>query len=298
MEKKKVLIAGGGGHLGSVVVKVAVQKGWEVRALDRNVDRIKGMENQGVEMVIADVIDKGSLRPHMKGIAAVISAIGLWRESQEYTFDSVDRQGNINLFEVTKDEGIKKIVYVSLLNTEKAKKAKVMLAKRAVEKWLEESNLDYTVFRPSGLFHDFVEVFRPQILKGMVRGLGDGSLKMQPLSPDDLAFCMVGSLENPKASRKIFEIGGPEVFTYDQAIKMVASYLGKEGFKISYTSFGVAKAMAYIFNWIKPGSFLQPDWIELLTFPSVADPKPIKETFGIELKGIKGYLEEHLKGKG
>jgi nucleoside-diphosphate-sugar epimerase len=121
---------------------------------------------------------------------------------------------------------------------------------------------------------------------------------MQPLSPDDLAFCMVGSLENPKASRKIFEIGGPEVFTYDQAIKMVASYLGKEGFKISYTSFGVAKAMAYIFNWIKPGSFLQPDWIELLTFPSVADPKPIKETFGIELKGIKGYLEEHLKGKG
>jgi hypothetical protein len=55
--------------------------------------------------------------------------------------------------------------------------------------------------------------------------------------------------------------------------------------------------MAYIFNWIKPGSFLQPDWIELLTFPSVADPKPIKETFGIELKGIKGYLEEHLKQK-
>ena len=297
MDTKKVLIAGGGGHLGSVVVKVAVQKGYGVRALDRNLDRIKEMESQGVEMAIADVMDKESLRPHLKGVNAVISAIGLWREAPPYTFDTVDRQGNINLFEVTKDEGIKKVVYVSLLNCEKAKKAKVMLAKRAVELWLEGSGLDYTVFRPSGLFHDFVQVFRPQILKGMVRGLGDGSLKMQPLSPEDLAICMVDSLENPKAVKRIFDIGGPEIYTYDQAIKMVAGYLGKQDFKISYTSFGVAKAMAYIFNWIKPGSFLQPDWIELLTFPSVADPKPIKETFGIELKGIKGYLEEHLKQK-
>jgi uncharacterized protein YbjT (DUF2867 family) len=295
MENKKVLIAGGGGHLGSVVVKVAVQKGWEVRVLDRNLDRVKEMEKQGVELVIADVTDKESLRPYLKGLKAVISTIGLWRETPPYTFDSVDRQGNINLFEATKDEGIKKIVYVSLLNCEKAKKAKVMLAKRAVELWLEGSGLDYTVFRPSGLFHDFVEVFRPQIVKGVVRGLGDGSLKMQPLSPEDLSICMVDSLENPKASRRIFDIGGPEIFTYDQAIKMVAEYMGKQDFKISYTSFGVAKAMAYIMNWIKPGSFLQPDWIELLTFPSVADPKPIKETFGIELQGIRGYLEKHLK---
>jgi uncharacterized protein YbjT (DUF2867 family) len=297
MDTKKVLIAGGGGHLGSVVVRIAVQKGWAVRALDRNVDRIKDMESQGVEMGIADVMDKESLRPHLKGVNAVISAIGLWREAPPYTFDSIDRQGNINLFEVAKDEGIKKVVYVSLLNCEKAKKAKVMLAKRAVELWLEGSGLDYTVFRPSGLFHDFVQVFRPQILKGMVRGLGDGSLKMQPLSPEDLSICMVASLENPKVSKKIFNVGGPEIFTYDQAIKMVAGYLGKQDFKISYSPFWVAKAMAYIMNWIKPGSFLQPDWIELLTFDSVADPKPIKETFGIELKGIRGYLEEHLKEK-
>lgn len=295
MIDKRVLIAGAGGHLGSVVVPAALKKGYKVRALDRNLDRIKEMETQGVEMVIADVIDKESLRPSLKGVMGVISVIGLWRENPPYTFDTVDRQGNINLFAVARDEGVKKVVYVSLLNCEKAKKAKVMLAKRAVELWLEKSGLDYTVFRPSGLFHDFVEVFRPQILKGVVRGLGDGSLKMQPLSPDDLAFCLVDSLENPRANRRIFEIGGPEVFTYEQAIKLVADYMGKKDFKISYTPFGIAKAMAYIMNWIKPGSFLQPDWIELLTFPSVADTRPVQETFGIELKNIQGYLEEHLK---
>ena len=70
-----------------------------------------------------------------------------------------NRQGNINLFEVAVQQGVKKAVYVSLLNAEKARKAKVMLAKRAVERFLEDSTLDYTVFRPSGLFHDFVEVF-------------------------------------------------------------------------------------------------------------------------------------------
>ena len=36
-----------------------------------------------------------------------------------------------------------------------------------------------------------------------------------------------------------------------------------------------------IINWIKPGAFLQPDWIEILTMDSVADVEKIKEVFNI-----------------
>jgi uncharacterized protein YbjT (DUF2867 family) len=289
----KVLIIGANGHLGHVAVETALEKGYQVRAADIKIDRLDSIEHPGMEKVQVDVTKKETLSPLMNGIVGVISTVGLWKENPPFTFDSVDRQGNINLFEVAMQQGVKKVVYVSLLNVEKAKKAKVMLAKRAVERFLEDSNLDYTVFRPSGLFHDFVEVFKPQIMKGQVRAVGDGSLIMQPLSPKDLSLCMIDALKNSRASREIFNIGGPERFTYTEAVSMVAKYMDKE-VKISHTPFWLANALAHIINWIKPGSFLQPDWIEILTMDSVADEAPIKKIFGIEMEKIQPYLSTYL----
>jgi NADH dehydrogenase len=130
-------------------------------------------------------------------------------------------------------------------------------------------------------------------MKGTVRGLGDGSLLMQPLSPKDLSRCMVKSLKNQKASNRIFNIGGPERFTFQEAVSMVARAMGKEP-KISYTPFWMATALAHIINMIKPGGFLQPDWIEILTMDSVADKEPIWDVFGIELENIQTYLQKNL----
>ncbi len=292
-DANKVLIVGANGHLGHVVVETALENNYQVRAADTKTDRLDSMKHAGLEVTQVDITKKETLAPLMDGVMGVISTVGLWRENPPATFDSVDRQGNINLFETAMQQGVKKAVYVSLLNAEKARKAKVMLAKRAVERFLEDSNLNYTVFRPSGLFHDFVEVFKPQILKGTVRGLGDGSLKMQPLSPKDLSQCMVNALKDPNASRAIFDIGGPESFTYHEAISLVSKVMGEEP-KISYTPLWIAKALAHIINRIKPGAFLQPDWIEILTMDSVADVGKIKEVFNIEFETIRPYLQKHL----
>ena len=225
-DDSKVLIVGANGHLGHVVVETALENNYQVRAADTKTDRLDSMKHSGLEATQVDITKKETITPLMDGVMGVISTVGLWRENPPATFDSVDRQGNINLFETALQQGVKKAVYVSLLNAEKARKAKVMLAKRAVERFLEDSKLNYTVFRPSGLFHDFVEVFKPQILKGTVRGLGDGSLKMQPLSPKDLSRCMVNALKDPNANRAIFDIGGPESFTYHEAISLVSKIMG------------------------------------------------------------------------
>jgi uncharacterized protein YbjT (DUF2867 family) len=289
----KVLIVGANGHLGHIVVETALEDGYHVRAADIKTDRLDSLEHPELEKVEVDVTKKDTLYSLMDDVSGVISTVGLWREKPPITFDSVDRQGNINLFEAAVEQGVKKAIYVSVLNVEKARKAKAMLAKRSVEEFLEKSSLDYTVFRPSGLFHDFVEVFRPQIMKGTVRGLGDGSLVMQPLSPKDLSRCMVKALKNQKASNQFFNIGGPEKFTFHEAVSMVAKVMDEEP-KISYTPVWLAKALSHIINLVKPGSFLQPDWIEILTMDSVDDKEPIWDVFGLELEKIQPYLQKNL----
>ena len=122
---EKILIAGANGHLGHVVVKTALEKGYQVRAADVSMDRLDSMENFGLEKVLVDLTKKETIAPLMKGVTGVISTVGLWRENPPFTFESVDRQGNINLFETAMEQGVKKAVYISLLNCEKARKAQV-----------------------------------------------------------------------------------------------------------------------------------------------------------------------------
>ena len=103
-----------------------------------------------------------------------------------------------------------------------------------------------------------------------------------------LVIFVLAAVPNP-----IFDIGGPESFTYHEAISLVSKVMGKEP-KISYTPIWIAKVLAHIINRIKPGSFLQPDWIEILTMDSVADVKQIRQVFNIELETIQPYLQKHL----
>jgi dihydroflavonol-4-reductase len=104
----KVLIVGANGHLGHVVVETALEKGYQVRAADIKIDRLDSIEHSGMEKIQVDATKKETLSPLMNGIAGVISTVGLWKEKPPYTFDSVDRQGNINLFEVAMQQGVKK----------------------------------------------------------------------------------------------------------------------------------------------------------------------------------------------
>ena len=63
---------------------------------------------------------------------------------------------------------------------------------------------------------------------------------------------------------------------------------------VAYTPIWLAKTLSHIINLVKPGSFLPPDWIEILTMDSVADKEPIWDVFGLELEKIQPYLQKNL----
>ncbi len=292
--KKKLLIAGANGHLGAVVVNAALERGYAVRAADIVLDRLADIRSDVLETVKIDVTDPQSLGAAMEGVDAVLSTVGLWKERPPlYTYETVDGNGNINLFNAAAKQGVGKVVYISILNAEKAKVARVMLAKRRVERFLEEGDLNYTVFRPAGLFHDFVEVFRPQILRGRVSAIGDGAIRMQPLSPEDLAECMVDAVTKAGAVRKIFDIAGPEQYTYREAMALISGAMGKS-VKISCLPVFAAKILTRAIHAIKPGCFIPPDFIEILTMDSIAEIEPVREIFGREFRKIHPYLKKYL----
>ena len=121
---KKVLIAGATGYLGQHIVKEFKKHGFWIRALARNAARLENLSEYIDEKFIGEVTDSNSIREICKDIDIVFSSIGITKQKDNITYMDVDYQGNKNLLEEAKKEGISKFIYVSVFNADKMKNLK------------------------------------------------------------------------------------------------------------------------------------------------------------------------------
>jgi uncharacterized protein YbjT (DUF2867 family) len=81
-----------------------------------------------------------------KGVQYIISTHGSGGNAQ-----ALDYRANIELIDQAKENGVQHFVFISVLGADRGyEDAPVFKAKRAVEKYLEASGLNYTILRPSG----------------------------------------------------------------------------------------------------------------------------------------------------
>lgn len=72
-----ILLTGGTGQIGSAIARELVAQGRDVRCLVRRKERLGVLDPEGVELVLGDVTDLGSMRVAAKGCKQVIHAAGV-----------------------------------------------------------------------------------------------------------------------------------------------------------------------------------------------------------------------------
>ncbi|MDJ0759061.1 MAG: SDR family oxidoreductase [Woeseiaceae bacterium] len=220
---KKILVAGATGYLGEHVVKALKAKGYWVRALGRNAEKLASVEEYADDLFIGEVTDPRSLVGVCDGIDCVFSSVGITRQKDGLTYWDVDYQANKNLLNAAEDADVSKFVYVHVLNAENLQHVEMIQAKQAFVNKLEKSGLDYTVVCPTGFFSD-MEEFLSMARSGRVFLCGDGQNRINPIHGADLAEFCVEALE---IQLQQLEVGGPEVFTYRDIAKMAFDTLGR-----------------------------------------------------------------------
>ncbi|MCK5513718.1 MAG: NAD(P)H-binding protein, partial [Deltaproteobacteria bacterium] len=201
-----VLIVGATGDVGSEAAKCAVEKGHRVRALVRNTsNREKLAEAKDkIEFSEGDILDKASLELAMEGTEALVISIRLTPGEQKkgLTYKDVELSGVKNLVEVARQKGIKKIIHVSADGVGPECVSDMYQSKHQAEEAIRNSGIDYTIFKPSGMFKDFNFFHIPNVLKMGETSMwpfGPIEFHMSPLSHIDLAKCMIDALSNPAA---------------------------------------------------------------------------------------------------
>jgi uncharacterized protein YbjT (DUF2867 family) len=141
----------------------------------------------------------------------------------------VDYQANKKLLDMAQKSGVKKFIYVSVLNGEKLKNLEICNAKELFVEQLKKSGLDYCIVRPNGFFSDTTE-FYTMANKGRVYLFGNGENKVNPIHGEDLASVCVDAIE--KTDQEI-KVGGPETLTHKKIAMTAFEVLGIES-KITY----------------------------------------------------------------
>lgn len=233
----RVLIAGSTGYLGGFILKELLSKEFETRAIVRNEKKLLKVvpDNSALDIVKAEITDPGALKGCCQNIDVVISTVGITRQKDGLTYMDVDYQANLNLLEEAKRDGVKKFIYISVLNGEKLTRLKLCKAKEKFVEALKHSGMSYCIIRPTGYFSDMGEFF-DMAKKGRVYLFGDGEHKMNPIHGVDLAEICVGAIASPKTE---ILVGGPQILSHNQIAKIAFSVAGN------------ASKITHIPNWIK-----------------------------------------------
>jgi len=163
----KVLLAGAFGNLGFEILKVLIEQGHEVAALDLKEKENNGLEGKYVFKSI-DATDPKTLEGVCDEADLVITTMGLTGASTKLTSYDVDYQGNLNLYKEAVKAGVKKFNYISVIACREpgAEKVPMLHAKAMFEDEIFKGDMPYVIYRPTGYFYDIAKVFKPYVDKG------------------------------------------------------------------------------------------------------------------------------------
>nr|BBH88121.1 NmrA family transcriptional regulator [Thermosporothrix sp. COM3] len=142
---KKILVTGATGKQGGGTVHHLQKRGWQVRALVRDIQSAKAQQLQawGVELVQGNLNDPAVLRQAMEGVHGVFSVQTFLEEGLE----AEARQGKA-VADAAHDMGVSHLVYSSADGVERGSGIAHFESKWQVEQHIRALGLPATILRP------------------------------------------------------------------------------------------------------------------------------------------------------
>jgi NADH dehydrogenase len=144
----------------------------------------------------------------------------------------VNTEGTRAVVAAMGEAGVRRLIHMGAMGVEDDPRLHYASSKAKAEALVRESDLDWTILKPSLQFGEGDGFFN--IIAGLVRmspGVvpvpGDGSARFQPIHSGDVAAVTAHVLDDPTTIGETFELGGPRYWTYREITREVLTALGK-----------------------------------------------------------------------
>ena len=230
----KILLVGATGTLGRQIAKQAIEEGHEVRCFVRNPRKASFLQEWGCELTKGNLLNSGDIDYALQDIEVVIdSATG--RPEDSKSIYETDWDGKLNLFNACESKKIKRVIFLSILLTEKFRNVPLMDVKYCTEKLLEKSNFDFTIFKCAAFMQGVISQFAIPVLDSQAVWMSGTPTKVAYMNTQDMAKIVVSSINKPKSYKLSLPLVGPRAWDSDEVISLCEKYSNKKAkiFRVS-----------------------------------------------------------------
>lgn len=294
-----LLIVGATGTLGRQITRRALDEGYQVRCLVRNLRKAAFLKEWGAELVQGNLCNPETLPPALAGVTAVIDA-ATTRPTDSLSMKQVDWDGKVALIQAAQVAGVERFIFFSILDAEKYPEVPLMEIKRCTEQYLAESGLNYTILRPCGFMQGLIGQYAIPILEKQTVWVMGNSSPIAYMDTQDIARFAVAALGNPETANRTFPVVGAKAWGAYDIVRLCERLSGREA-KISRMPLGLLEAVQ------KTARFFQWGWnlADRLAFtqviasgqPLAADMDETYAVFGInseEITTLESYMQEYF----
>jgi NADH dehydrogenase len=296
-ESDVILLTGGTGFVGTRVAHALRRRGMTVRALVRDRRRASSLETWGCELVVGDVTDTESVRAATNGVSRVIHLVSIIHGSSA-EFETVMVDGTRFLMNAASENGCDRFVLMSALGTtqQSSRIVPYYRSKLEMERLVVESDVAEVVLRPGFIFGrgGALVTFARQIrLSPVTPVAGSGERKLQPIWVDDVASFAARSVDGADPPTGTFELGGPDVISWNELYAAIAAVLGKRRAQV-HVPIGLLRLAATVLERL-PNPPVTRDQLTMLKLAdNVCDPTEANTAFDVTPIGLTEMLERSL----
>jgi len=303
MSGQLITIFGGSGFIGRHLVGRLAAKGHQIRIAVRDPESASTLMTQGnVGQIIGfktNVRDQRSVERAVAGADIVINLVGILFEKGAQNFGRLHVDAAERIAAAAKSAGAKQLIHMSALGAGKEHEAGYARSKAVGEELAAKEFPGTTILRPSvvfGLDDDFFNRFATLLSLAPAFPVADGGKKkMQPIWVEDLAEAIVRIVETPSQQGKIWELTGPDAYTFHEILEKVLEFTDRKCFLLPVPS-GVMSLMA-TFVALAPGRpQLTPDQVKLLKYDNVpSGDYPNLQDLGIKPTTVDAVVPDYLR---
>jgi uncharacterized protein YbjT (DUF2867 family) len=301
MEHRRTVVLGGSGFIGRYVVKRLAARGDVVAVGCRNAEEAKFLKPMGnvgqIETLNIAIGDEEVLPAFLAGNDALVNCVGILRESGRQTFDLVHHTGPARLARLAREAGIERLVHISALGADTRSTSAYARSKAAGEQAVRDAFPTATILRPSVVFGPEDQFFNRFAAIAMISPvmplIGGGETRFQPVYVGDVADAVIASLEDPAATGRTYELGGPKVYTLRQLLELMLAEIRRKRLFVTLP-FGLAALQARLMSLL-PDPPLTPDQVELLKQDNVVSSSAMTlASLGLPATPIEAILPTYL----
>jgi uncharacterized protein YbjT (DUF2867 family) len=305
MRDPQVVVFGGSGFIGSHLVALLAQDSIPTLVPTRHAEHARHLTTlPGVDVVEANIHDDTSLRRLLEGRTAAINLVGILHASRALPYGPEFRRAHVDLprriVDACRVMGVPRYLHMSALGADvhgpsmySRSKADGELAAR------RHPEVAATIFRPSVVFgpgDHFLTMFARLQRRLPVVPLACASAAFQPVYVGDVATAFLHALGDAHASHHVYQLGGPNVYSLAELVRLAGRYAGCER-PIIELPLALARLQARLFEMLPGEPILTRDNLDSMSVDNVLAPAIQDLTaasLGIKLTPLEAVAPHYL----